>query len=203
LLVFGVALYFVQLRANHHTQQAAAQAVARANAGLPSPAPATRKPSNQAVASYQVPAAYPRYLTIPSLQIHARVMAVGTTKSDAIGTPSNVYDTAWYKDSSLPGQPGATLIDGHVSSWTTHGVFYSLKSLQAGDQISLQLGSGATLQYKVVQTQIYSTQNITAATLLSPITANASGLNLITCTGDVIKGTNEFNQRVVVYATLT
>jgi hypothetical protein len=34
---------------------------------------------------------------------------------------------------------------------------------------------------------------------VTPIYADKPGLNLITCTGDVIKGTNEFSQRVIVY----
>jgi hypothetical protein len=39
--------------------------------------------------------------------------------------------------------------------------------------------------------------------LLSPINAGKPGLNLITCTGDVIKGTNDFTERIVVFAVET
>ncbi len=122
------------------------------------------------------------------------------TSSGAIGTPNNVYDTDWYNGSSLPGQPGAMLIDGHVSSWTTPGVFYSIKSLLAGDDIQLERGDGTMFTYKVVSTQIYQSSNVDMKAALNPITPGKPGLNLITCTGNVLAGTNEFNERVVVFS---
>ena len=35
---------------------------------------------------------------------------------------------------------------------------------------------------------------------VAPITPDVYGLNLITCTGQVIKGTSLFNERVIVFA---
>jgi sortase (surface protein transpeptidase) len=122
------------------------------------------------------------------------------SKTGALETPANVYDTAWFNQSALPGQPGAMLIDGHVSSWTTHGVFYGLKTLVAGDTIEVQRGDGTDFMYKVVRTQVYSAFSVDMKAALAPIVAGRSGLNLITCTGEVIPGTNEFNQRVMVFA---
>lgn len=37
---------------------------------------------------------------------------------------------------------------------------------------------------------------------LSPINSQTPGLNLMTCTGQVIKGTSEFNERLVVFTSL-
>jgi sortase (surface protein transpeptidase) len=202
LLCLAVITYIRQSTANHAANIIARHDIALANLGKPSPAPATVKPTPKAVTSYTVPANHPRYLTIPKLGVNARVLPVGLTNSKAIGTPSNVYDTAWYDATSLPGQPGATLIDGHVSSWTTHGVFYNLKSLVPGDKIEIQTGNGDKYIYQVIKTQIYDTANIDVNSLLKPIDPTKSGLNLITCTGDVIKGTNRFNERVVVYASI-
>lgn len=39
-------------------------------------------------------------------------------------------------------------------------------------------------------------------TASEPIIAGRPGLNLITCPGDVIPGTSQFNERIVVYAAL-
>jgi sortase (surface protein transpeptidase) len=200
LLVSGIYLAVANLLSNRHASAQARHDIALANAGKPSPAPATIKPNPAAVASYTVPAVYPRYLTIPKLGVHARVYAVGVTKTGAIGTPSNVYDTAWYDMSSLPGQPGAMLIDGHVSSWTTKGVFYGLKTLVPGDSLNIDTGAGKIYNYSVIKVQAYNAATITAQTLLTPVNKSHPGLNLVTCTGDVIKGSNDFNQREVVYA---
>jgi hypothetical protein len=92
------------------------------------------------------------------------------------------------------------LIDGHVSSWTSHGIFYGLKTLVAGDTIQIERGDGAILAYKVVKSQTYTTSKVDMAAALTPINPRKPGLNLITCTGNVMAGTNEFNQRVVVFA---
>lgn len=166
------------------------------------PVPSSLKPSNYSIANYMVAPSLPRYIIIPSLGVKARVLSVGVTTSGALQTPDNVYDTAWYNESSLPGQPGAMLIDGHVSSWTAHGVFYGIKNLKAGDVISIQRGDGTIFNYKVVKNQVYPSGNVNMTSAMTPVVAGQPGLNLITCTGDVIPGTSQFNERIVVYATL-
>jgi len=143
----------------------------------------------------------PRYIIIPKLSVKARVLSVGLTKDGAVGTPTNVYDTAWYNGSAKPGQAGASLIDGHVSSWTTHGIFYGLYNLQPGDNFSIELGNGSQLNYRVVKSATYSADSVDMAAVLSPIDPSAPGLNLITCSGTVLPGTSEFNKRIVIFAT--
>jgi sortase (surface protein transpeptidase) len=132
----------------------------------------------------------------------ARVLQVGITKDGALATPSNVFDSAWYKQSAKPGQPGATLIDGHVSSWTTNGVFYGIKKLVAGDTITIERGDGTKLDYSVVKTMTYQADAVDMASLIKPVTAGKSGLNLITCGGKYDTKSGEFTQRIAVFATL-
>lgn len=159
----------------------------------------TVKPKAPTVASYTVAPNLPRYLMIPKLGLKARVLSVGTTKTGALETPNNVYDTAWYNKSAQPGEPGAMLIDGHVSSWTAHGVFYGIKNLSTGDVVKIQRGDGTTFTYKVVKSQVYSASDVDMSAAMEPVVAGHNGLNLITCTGDVIPGTSEFNKRIVVF----
>lgn len=205
-LIFGLGLVLsVQtLRTNHAaavkvaaiTKQTDRESIGSQDNGLPS----TVRPSSQAISQYVVAPDLARYLNIPKLNIHARVLQVGVIASGQVGTPDNVFDTAWYTGSAKPGQPGATLIDGHVSSWTTHGVFYSIKQLVPGDALQIVRGDGAMINYQVVTTQTYSVNSVNMQAALSPITAGKSGLNLITCTGQFNASTHEFNERVVVFA---
>jgi LPXTG-site transpeptidase (sortase) family protein len=164
------------------------------------PVPSATKPSTAAVSQYVVAPDMARYLKIPKLGVSARVLQVGINNNGALGTPNNVFDTAWYSGSAKPGQPGATLIDGHVSSWTSHGVFYGIKTLVAGDPIQIVRGDGSVVNYQVVKTQVYAANDVDMQAAVNPITPGKSGLNLITCTGDVEKGTSEFTQRVIVFA---
>ncbi len=166
----------------------------------PTAAPSTVRPTRKATAAYAVAPDLARYLRIPKLHVNARVLQVGIKNNGELGTPTNVFDTAWYTGSAKPGATGATLIDGHVSGWTTKGVFYGIKTLVAGDEITIQRGDNSTISYRVVKTQIYDADNVDMQAAITPITAGKSGLNLITCTGRVKPGTSEFNQRVIVFA---
>ncbi len=91
-------------------------------------------------------------------------------------------------------------MDGHVSSESTPGVFYNLKDLSSGDKISVEQGNGNLLNFLVKESVTYDHDKVDMLKVLRPITPNKHGLNLITCSGKVIKGTNEFDKRVVVYA---
>jgi sortase (surface protein transpeptidase) len=206
ILVVGGGMSFAGYRAN---KLAALQA---AKASIATPRDATTTGANSAAAStapvtddtlqsYQVAPDLARYIRIPKLNVMARVLQVGITKDGALATPTNVFDAAWYKNSAKPGQPGATLIDGHVSSWTTNGVFYGIKTLAAGDMIELEKGDGTKLQYTVVQTTAYPADAVDMNALQQPITAGKSGLNLITCGGKYDSSKGEFTQRISVYAT--
>jgi len=171
------------------------------SSGSPSPAPSSTPVSASALSSYTVAPNLPRYLIIPSISVDARVLSVGVTSSGNIAAPGDIYDTAWYNGSSEPGQPGAMVIDGHISSWTAQGVFYNLAKLVPGDIIQVESGGGTIFNYKVVKSQVYPSGNVNMPSVLSPVVAGQPGLNLITCTGQVIAGTSEFNERLVVFAT--
>jgi len=202
VFMIGIAASIQTIKTNH---QAAAQVAALAkktnnSASGSGVVPATTKPSAAAVRNYAVAPNLPRYLKIPKLGVNARVMQVGVLASGALGTPSNVFDTAWYTGSAEPGQPGATLIDGHVSSWSTSGVFYGLKTMALGDAIQIVRGDGTIINYQVVKAVTYIGNTVNMQAAMTPVTPGISGLNLISCTGDVIPGTSLFNARIVVFA---
>jgi sortase (surface protein transpeptidase) len=210
-VLFGLALLlfagggFVSLQTLHTNHAASAQVSALSQkadnqGGQNDALPSTTKPSSAAVKNYVVAPDLPRYIKIPKLSVNARVLQVGVTSSGALGTPNNVYDAAWYTGSSKPGQPGAMLIDGHVSSWTTRGVFYGLKRLVAGDKIQIQRGDGQVFNYQVVKSQMFADDNVDMQAAVRPVTAGKQGLNLISCIGKVKKGTNEFDHRIIVFA---
>lgn len=160
------------------------------------------KPSSQVIANYNVPASNPKYISIPAIHVDkTRILKLGLTSGKAIAVPTNIYDTGWYDGSSLPGQTGAMFIYGHVSSWAANGVFYNLKNLKTGDRIIIIGGDNKAYIYQVVSTKVYPYNAVNMNQVLSPINSKP-GLNLMTCTGTVIKGTSEFNERLVVFANL-
>lgn len=200
-IIVGGIVAWQQHAANRRADETAAKQQNSANHGHATGSnPSTQIPAQSTVDTYQVAADLPRYIFIPKLSVKAMVKQVGLTRAGAVGAPTNVYDTAWYNGSAKPGQPGAMLIDGHISSWTTNGVFYNLKKLVPGDEIKIERGDGKVISYKVLKSQTYAADKVDMAKVLAPVNPDKPGLNLMTCAGDVIKGTTEFNQRVVVFA---
>lgn len=166
-------------------------------------APSSTKLSRQNIISYNVPSLNPKYIAIPAINVSSTpIIKLGLLKSGAIATPDNIYEAGWYDGSSLPGQAGATFIYGHVSSWTANGVFYNLKKLVPGDKVIITKGNNTIDTYRVVTTKIYPYNAVDMNQILLPINKSLPGLNLMTCTGQVIVGTNEFNQRLVVFMEL-
>lgn len=163
--------------------------------------PKSVKPSQNEIDNYHVTPDLPRYIFIPSIGVaKTRVIKLGLEKNNQIASPDNIYDVGWYSGSAKPGQAGAVFMYGHVSSWTANGTFYNLKKLKQGDEIIILRGDGKTLTYQVRQLKIYPANSVDMQAALSPIDSSVQGLNLMTCTGKVIPGTSEFNQRLLVFA---
>jgi LPXTG-site transpeptidase (sortase) family protein len=166
-------------------------------------APSSAKPSVKAVDTYSVPLTDPKYITIPVIKVaKTRVIQLGVTKDNHIAVPDNIYDTGWYKASARPGESGAMFIYGHVSSWESNGAFYDLKKLKPGDMVTVTRGDNHEFTYKVITSETYPVSSVPMDKILAPITPGQQGLNLMTCSGKVIKGTSEFTDRLVVYASL-
>ena len=196
VLLIGVSIAWTQHQDNHNPSAQSASAGGTST----EPAPSTEKPKESAFQNHHVAPDAPRYISIAKISVKAMVKPVGVTAANQIESPRNVFDAGWYNKSAKPGQPGAMVFDGHVSSWDTNGVFYELKKLEAGDEIKIERGDGTVFSYKVTRSQIYEADKVDMAAALTPVNPDKPGLNLITCTGTVIKGTNEFDKRLVVFA---
>jgi|GEM_PF-843014 len=164
--------------------------------------PSATKPSSDQVANYAVAPNIPKYLDIPRLGIHTRILSEGITKTGALDVPWNIYDTGWYNASAQPGQAGAMLVDGHSGIGKMHGIFWQLAVLTPGDQIIVTRGDGQKFTYVVSKIKTEDVSNVSMANMLVSADTSKPGLNLITCTGDQIPGTDQLNKRVEVYAVL-
>lgn len=165
--------------------------------------PSATKPSKQIVDAYTVAADMPKYIDIPAINVaKTRLIQFGVMQNNQIAVPDNLYDAGWYKASAKPGEDGAMFVFGHVSSWQAKGIFYDLQTLQPGDKISITRGDNKQFIYRVMAKKLYDHAKVDMKTVFTPIKAGRPGLNLMTCAGHVIKGTNEFSERLVVFTTL-
>jgi len=144
----------------------------------------------------------PARLVIPVIGVNANVEQVGNNAAGSMGTPRTFGDVAWYMLGPKPGDPGNAVIDGHVNNaLTTTGVFEHLSQLKPGDKIMLSDTSGNTLTYTVTSTVDYGTNNAPVASIFS--NTGPSQLVLVTCDGTWVQSQHSFNERLVVYASLS
>lgn len=199
VFVTGVFLGGKQYLQNEATDKKVSQVVQAANEGRTTTAPSTKKPPADEFSQYRVAADMPRYLFMPEISVRAMVKPKGLTKDNQIDAPRNAFDVGWYDGSAKPGQPGAMLIVGHVSGGNVPGIFYDLKKLTPGVRFSLERGDGVVFTYRVVKSVSYDYRDVDMKAALSPVNPHAPGLNLITCDGQVIRGENNFDKRLIVF----
>lgn len=197
LFISGLGVAVWQIRIN---KQVEAQ-VSKSSQQDDSSTPDEVEPDPNSLQSYKVPAAQPRFISVPSLSVFARVRKVGIDSKSQLVAPGNIYDAGWYEDSSKPGDDGgAILIDGHVQGPTKPGIFSNLKLLKTGDTINLESGAGEKYNFKVVKTQTYKTSDVDMAAALVPAVPGKLGLNLITCAGKFDSVANDYKQRLIIFA---
>ncbi len=164
--------------------------------------PSTEKPTDAIIRSYAVAPNVPRYIDVPKLGVHSRVMSMSVDRNNELQAPTNVHNAGWYNASAQPGQMGAMLVDGHSGIGNYKGVFNSIGTLVAGDVITVTRGDGTKFDYRVVRTETVDEANVNMAGMLVSADTAKPGLNLITCAGDQLPGTYQLAQRTLVYAVM-
>ncbi len=199
IVLLGVAgSVFTSLAHRPHTQKQppGIAHVISATTETPSEAP----PAKDTYVSTAAPNE-PRYIRLPSIQAEGFIQKMGIDQNQQIAAPSNVNLAGWYVNSVLPGQPGLSIMDGHVDGLTSPGIFRRLSQLKAGDQFVIELGSGTQLNYQVASVGLVADDQA-AAVLFSQDPKVHSQLNLITCGGTFNRTSKSYEQRVIVTAKL-
>lgn len=158
-------------------------------------------PDTDACDSYNVPAWQPRKIIISSIGVNACIERVGVDQNHAVAVPTSIYLAGWYANSALPGQPGVSLVDGHVLGRYNDAIFKNLKELSAGDVITIQMGDLSTISYTVKTNDTYSLAQVPNE-MLSQLPGVQSQLTLITCGGNFNPQTITYDHRVIVRASL-
>lgn len=157
-------------------------------------------PAANYLEAHKVPAAQPRLLTIDSLSVRARVFEVGHDGRNQPQLPKNSYDVGWYNASALPGKGGAVVVSGACSGSVGDGVFLRLNELRSGDGISLERGDGSVFAYQVESIETVFADKVNMVDVLEPFNSSSEGLNLVGCAGSYDVKTNDFANRIIVYA---
>jgi hypothetical protein len=163
----------------------------------PPPAPTATPPA----AATPLPAAgLPRRLRIPRLRIDAAVEHVGLAPDGAMDAPKGFDTVGWYRLGTRPGDPGSAVIAGHLDSKTGPAIFWRLRDLRPGDDIFVRGDDGVERRFVVEEAASYRFDQAPLERIFTA--ADRVRLNLITCGGSFDRRSQNYDQRLVVYATL-
>lgn len=197
LITFGIQDFLRQYNTTHNPRPTVTQTIITNSTDRPDETPPT-----ESCAAYSVAADHPERMNIPSINVSGCIEQVGLDQYGAIAVPDNIYTTGWYVNSALPGQPGLSVIDGHISGYyNVNGIFQHLYQLKDGDTFTITLGSGRILSYKVYDEQSIPLDKAVQV-LFSKNPEIESQLNLITCGGQYDKNTKLYTHRIIVSAAL-
>jgi LPXTG-site transpeptidase (sortase) family protein len=129
--------------------------------------------------------ALPIRLTIPRIEVDAPVTAMGMDSDNYPEVPDTGSDVAWYTFGAPPGRGSNAVFSGHVDWYywgkPGEGVFYHLRELEIGDEISLDLDDGSTLRYSVTGNVAIPYDDPSVIDVMSPTSKDV--ITLITCGG--------------------
>jgi LPXTG-site transpeptidase (sortase) family protein len=98
-------------------------------------------------------------LAVPSLQIDAPIVTMGTGRDGAMQSPSSPFVVAWYDFSTVPGEGSNIVLGGHAE-YPNYGaaVFNGLAFIQAGDELQLLVADGTWARYTVTSAETYDAE---------------------------------------------
>jgi sortase (surface protein transpeptidase) len=158
------------------------------------------KPSEAPVSSnnfVKVPADQPQEIIIPSINVDGYIQKVGVDQNNQMAVPNNIYLAGWYVNSVKPGEPGLSIIDGHVLGRYNDAIFKDLINLKLGSTFSIIYGDSSEKSFVVKEIKLLPV-NDTAVYLNKKDPNIKSQLNLITCGGNFDRNSQTYDKRVVV-----
>lgn len=143
----------------------------------------------------------PQSISIPAIGVRATVIPLGLNGDGTLEVPSTSSETGWFRGGPEPGEPGASILVGHVSSAAGPAVFYHLRALRRGDEVKIDLEDGSTVRFTVRSS--FSTPKVRFPTDTVYRHGGAPTLTLITCDGAFDASTGHYVDNYVVNADLT
>ena len=144
---------------------------------------------------------------IPSIGVDASVLTMGLDADNYPEVPNVGDEVAWYTFSAPPGRGSNAVFSGHVDWYywgnPVEGVFYHLRELQIGDQITLDREDGSQLRYSVTGNVATAYDDPNVVDVMKPTSKDV--ITLITCGGTWQKDYSDpnggnYSHRVIVRA---
>ncbi|RIW26839.1 class F sortase [Bacillus salacetis] len=142
----------------------------------------------------------PARIKIPSMDIDTEVISVGLLENGEMAVPEETEITGWYDRGVKAGAEGNAVIAGHVDSQEGPAIFFYLKNMEIGEEVTVSDESGKELTFKVKAKESYKDEEAPIEKIFGP--DKERNLNLITCTGTFNHDEHLYPDRLVIYTEL-
>jgi sortase (surface protein transpeptidase) len=177
-------------------------------ATMPPPTPPTTTPPTtttappvERVAAQPTPSAplVPTRVRIAKIGVDASMTDLHKQADNTLEVPEDIRLTGWYTGRSVPGEPGPSVVVGHVDSAAEGpGVFYRLKELMPGDLIEIERSDGSIAKFRVTDSELVLKSQFPTEKVYGSV--EGSKLRVITCGGTFNASTHHYEGNVIVYA---
>jgi Sortase domain len=162
---------------------------------LPMPPPAF-------VPDPSLPGDTPIRLSIPRIGLDTGVESLGLVGGGRMDVPKSLADAGWLRAGITPGSAGNAVMAGHLDGVTGQpAAFWWLGQLKTGDRIIVTTLAGNELRFTVTRVARYDRASVPLLAVFGP--TRQANLNLITCAGPFLRHDGGYQDRLVVYSTLT
>ena len=174
----------------------------RPEAATPAPVPSARattgSPTSTAVLARG--SSPPIHISIPAIGVSAAVGRLGLNPDGTLQVPGDFDVTGWYAGGPAPGETGPAVIAGHIDSRRGPAVFYRLRELRPGQEITVGRTNGSSVRFAVDGVAQYPKQAFPTEAVFGP--SPDPLLRLITCGGAFDRSQRSYRDNVVVTARL-
>ena len=142
----------------------------------------------------------PVRIEIPSIGVASSLDRLGRAPDRTVEVPRRWEVAGWYAPGTRPGDPGSAVILGHVDSKRGPAVFFRLRELRRGDDVTITRADGSSVRFAVDRTEQYDKRRFPTDAVYYPTLAPE--LRLVTCGGEFDATAGHYRSNVIVFATL-
>lgn len=191
LLVVAVAVWIVQ-----SSGDPSADLVGAAQTTVTTASTTTTVAAPPSTSTTVAPPGEPVGMSIPSIGVDSVVIPVGLEPNGEMEVPP-ADQAGWYFYGPRPGEAdGTSVIAAHVDFGGQRGVFFNLRELQVGAEVSVTDAAGATHRYVVTERFQVDKDQLPIEDIF--VADGPPGLTLITCGGSFDRSARSYQDNIVV-----
>jgi hypothetical protein len=145
-------------------------------------------------------ASTPVRIRIPAIGVDSGLMDLGLQSDGSLEVPPEGFPAGWYTDAPTPGELGPAIIAGHVDWEGSPGVFFALRDLTPGAEVTVAREDGRTALFRVTSVEQFPKGAFPTDAVYADI--DHAGLRLITCGGSFDRQARSYSDNIVVFAAL-